>query len=368
MLKRKRLALISLHFAEYSVSLATALSKEWDVFLVLRTDNAEDELGNDWRRRVEEYGIVVLSINKSSTIVDIIKSAYYIVRFIRRSKAKVIHCQESYHDALILAIPFFPKGKNILTIHDPEMHLGERNKIRKFTRIMFYRRIIRRWASTVITHGELMVKITEKICPWLRNRVKSVAHGPLGLWNDYRSNIKYPIENKVLFFGRMQEYKGLGVFVNAVSSLKEKGLNITGVVAGKGPDLIKYKAFMEKAGCFEIHERYIVSSELSYFFHNALVIVLPYIDGTQSGVAAMALGFGRPVVASDVGSISELVHDGVNGFVVKSANASKIAESIKAIVCDNILAERLSSGACKLRDGALSWTCIATKTALIYEK
>ena len=176
-----------------------------------------------------------------------------------------------------------------------------------------------------------------------------------------------PDSFRLLFFGRIYEYKGLGYFVDSVIMLRDKGYPVTGVVAGIGSDLSRHKRRMEEAGCFEILDRYIAPEEISDLFLDSFAVVLPYIDGTQSGVAAMALGFTRPVVASAVGSIPELVRNGENGLLVSPSDVMALSAAIETLLADAQLWERLATGARKLRDGELSWSSIADKTIHVYE-
>lgn len=364
MAKRQRVALISLHFAEYAMLLATALSKQWDVLLILRADNAENELGAGWRERIESREIEVLSVGRSLTVIDVLSSAKALAGTVSRFQPDVIHCQEGYRDALMLALPFLPLTPRVLTIHDPEPHLGSDSKIVQFSRVSIFRRLIRRWPTIAITHGVYLADRLAEVCPWLQSRIRVIPHGPLGgrIPNKNRS----PPTAKLLFFGRMEEYKGLRIFVEAVIMLKAKGLQATGVVAGAGPELARHRVSMEKAGCFEIHEGYITPDQVAEYFFAARAVIIPYIEGTQSGVAAMALGFGRPVIASDVGSISELVRDGENGMLVPPKDATALAKAMEAIVCSDTLYERFTGGARALREGSLGWPSIAIKTGALY--
>jgi glycosyltransferase involved in cell wall biosynthesis len=364
MSRRRRVALISLNFAEYSMLLAIALARKWDVLLVLREKNASDELPADWRDQAKSVGVEILVLDRLLNYKDVVSSAK-IVRAVRKFKPDVLHCQESYYDPLMLAIPFLPLVPRILTVHDPEPHPGTDSKFYKpFSRQTAYLRLMRHWPTAVITHGNYLANRLAGLCPWLRNRIHAIPHGPLGGWCKVTTSLTG--ENKLLFFGRMNEYKGLGVFIDAVNILAAKGVRLTGVVAGMGPEVPRFRAIMEKSGCFAIHERYIHSSEVAKFFSEARVVVLPYIEGTQSGVAAMALGFGRPIIASAVGSIPELVRDGENGLLVPPGNAEALANSIEAVVCDDALAERLAAGSRALRDGPLSWSSIASATEGVY--
>ena len=106
---------------------------------------------------------------------------------------------------------------------------------------------------------------------------------------------------------------------------------------------------MESAGCFEILDRYIPPEEISELFLESFAVILPYLDGTQSGVAAMALGFGRPVVATAVGSIPELVRNEENGLLVPPSDAVALTEAIERLLTDKDLWEQLAAGARRLK-------------------
>jgi glycosyltransferase involved in cell wall biosynthesis len=123
---------------------------------------------------------------------------------------------------------------------------------------------------------------------------------------------------------------------------------------------------MEEAGCFEILDRYIGAEEIPNLFLDSFAVVLPYVEGTQSGVAAMALGFARPVIASAVGSIPELVRSGENGLLVPPSDSIALSDAIETLLTDGQLWERLAAGASELRDGDLSWRSIADKTIDVY--
>ena len=94
--------------------------------------------------------------------------------------------------------------------------------------------------------------------------------------------------------------------------------------------------------------------------------MLPYTDATQSGVAAMALGYGIPVVATAVGAIPEFVRDGFNGLLVPPRDSAAVARAIQGILEKPKEYERLAQNAIALRDGELSWSRIAEQTMACY--
>lgn len=361
-----RVALVSLHFSEYAVSLALALGKHCDVFLVVYKSNSENELGINWLDRLSGGNVSVLVLEQPKSLLSVLTNTYKIVSRINRFKANVIHYQEGLRDEMALSLPFIFRIPLILTVHDPSAHSGMDSMRLRFSRYRFYRFIIRRAARVAITHGALLSAELENICPWLKGNTVAIPHGPLGNCGHLDFSTQ-PKNMNLLFFGRIHEYKGLRFFVDAVIKLRAEGFLVSGIVAGRGGDLDRYRKRMDEAGCFQIIEQFIPASDVPSLFLQSQVVVLPYIDGTQSGVAALALGFERPIVASAVGSIPELVRHGKNGLLVAPQNTTELVAAIRSILTNNALWTDLSSGARNLREGELSWDCISRSTLGLYE-
>jgi glycosyltransferase involved in cell wall biosynthesis len=75
-------------------------------------------------------------------------------------------------------------------------------------------------------------------------------------------------------------------------------------------------------------DRYVKNEEVSLYFRSADVVVLPYVDATQSGVVQIAFGLEVPVITTDVGGLPEIVEDGATGFVVARRSAEQLAAAI----------------------------------------
>jgi glycosyltransferase involved in cell wall biosynthesis len=56
--------------------------------------------------------------------------------------------------------------------------------------------------------------------------------------------------------------------------------------------------------------------------------VLPYISATQSGITQIAYNFDKPVIASDVGGLAEVVKDGTTGIIVSPGQPHLLAEAL----------------------------------------
>lgn len=357
-----RIALISFHFAEYAFLLAKGLSEKHDVLLILNAENVARELGcrllASASGRLQIVQLPPRALKNPLMGLNI----YRIVAGIKRFSPDILHCQETPYDYLMGALVLLRNIPLVLTIHDHVPHSGKDAEDR--WRIRFYRRRLRHMPDVVIVHGERIRRESEALLPWLRNRIIAIPHGPLG--GASADNIHGWQRGALLFFGRIEQYKGLRYFIDVVKALNADGVNVKGIIAGTGQDLEQCRAEIEANGAFDLIGRYVADDEIPALFARANVIVLPYTDATQSGVAAMALRFGRPVVATDVGSIGEVVREGYNGFLVPPRDVPALASAIKLLVENQQLAVTLAKNAIRLAATELSWETIADSTAEAY--
>jgi len=102
------------------------------------------------------------------------------------------------------------------------------------------------------------------------------------------------------------------------------------------------------------------------FFENSDIIALPYITGTQSGVLALSFGFGKPTVATNVGSIAEVLEHDVNGILVPPADKEQMAKALIDLLTNEGKCFRIAEQATQTANTLLSWETIANQTHQLY--
>lgn len=360
-----RIVLISLHFAEYSMRLAKSLAKNDDVLLILRRENRIAELGDidthDLPSRLRVQEIPYYKLKDPRFILN----SWRLIRLIRQFQADIIHAQEAPMADMVLALIYLHKIPYILTIHDHVQHSGHDSKI-KLRKILCFN-YLRKYCSAAIVHGKKIKGETEKIYPYISGRVFSILHGSLGLEVKENDNTTWK-RGQLLFFGRVEEYKGLHYLISAIDKLADSQLDLTVIIAGRGNDLDHQRVRIENNPIWEIREGYASAEEVKDLMLSSNIIVMPYIDATQSGVAAMAIGYGRPVIATNVGSIPELVIDGYNGLLIPPKDINALADAIKKLCMDEGLCTRMASNSHELSAGKLSWDVISKETVTVYNK
>lgn len=152
---------------------------------------------------------------------------------------------------------------------------------------------------------------------------RKLALEKLGLDPDY---------NYLLFFGIIRKYKGLDILLEALSRVDAKKYRIKLLIAGEFYDDDEpYKKFISDHQLEQVvvlHDHFIPSDEVKYYFSAASLVTQTYRTATQSGVTQIAYHFGKPMLVTDVGGLAETVPHGKVGYVT-STQPSVIASSIE---------------------------------------
>jgi glycosyltransferase involved in cell wall biosynthesis len=169
----------------------------------------------------------------------------------------------------------------------------------------------------------------------------------------------------VLFFGLLRPYKGLEVLLEAWRGVAGAELWIVGRPRIAIDPL---KALAPKGVRFV--PRFVQDSELPAYFRRADVVVLPYNHTERfdfSGVLATALAFGRPIVASDIGGLSEVAEAGAAALVPPD-DASALRDTLSGLLADRDRRELLAAGARAAAAGPYSWREAARRTVEVYRR
>jgi glycosyltransferase involved in cell wall biosynthesis len=141
-------------------------------------------------------------------------------------------------------------------------------------------------------------------------------------------------EKILLFFGFIREYKGLKTLIAAMPKIKLSLSECKLMVVGdyrSSQSKTEYTELMEQTGCREdilLVDGYVPDNEVEKYFAACDLVVLPYDSATQSAIAQIAYGFEKPVVATDVGGLGEVVIDGRTGYLVPPKDPDKLASAV----------------------------------------
>ncbi len=201
-------------------------------------------------------------------------------------------------------------------------------------------RVLRR-ADGLLVHSEKMAEEARRYNR--RSPVRRIFHPRYDFYASWDAGEEpSSAKPRLLFFGKIREYKGLDVFIEALGKIGSR-LDFEATVAGEF--YVDDKPYRRQAERLNLgdrlvwEDRYIDNQDVPRLFRRADLVVLPYRRASQSGVIPLAYQFEVPVVASDVGGISEVVEDGRTGFLVPAGDADALADRIVSFFSANLKTE-----------------------------
>jgi D-inositol-3-phosphate glycosyltransferase len=174
----------------------------------------------------------------------------------------------------------------------------------------------------------------------------------------------------LLFAGRLQSLKGADLAIETLAALSRRGRNHRIVIVGgpSGADGAAYESLLHELVRDHAMRGRVTFVRpqphelLSTYYRAADACVVPSRAESFGLVALEASACGTPVVASDVGGLSALVADGVNGTLVAGRDPEDWADAVEWATEDSLRTMRLSTGAV-LRAQRYTWRAAAERLA-----
>jgi D-inositol-3-phosphate glycosyltransferase len=161
-----------------------------------------------------------------------------------------------------------------------------------------------------------------------------------------------PNQKVVLFVGRIQRLKGLEVLVRAFARLGDLDarLLVVGGQPGTSPESREISRVQHLVARLGLEDRTgfvgaVAHEQLPLYYSAADVTVMPSSYESFGLVAVESLACGTPVVATRVGGLTSIVHDGETGLLVPWRDAEMFAESLRRILEDTAFQQRLANNA-----------------------
>jgi glycosyltransferase involved in cell wall biosynthesis len=223
----------------------------------------------------------------------------------------------------------------VFTVHDPRQHMGDRGakKTPQWLMDFGYRQ-----ADQIIVHGSQLKQILADEIGIDPKNIHVVPHIAIGEKRAKPTESSQELdENTILFFGRIWPYKGLDVLIRAQPLISREIENAKFLICGRGEDIDHYVKMMQDPERFTIHNRWISDMERAEFFERSSIVVLPYIEATQSGVVPVAYAHCKPVVATRTGGLPDVIDDGRTGLLVKSGDEVGLANAVVRLLNDRAM-------------------------------
>lgn len=174
-----------------------------------------------------------------------------------------------------------------------------------------------------------------------------------------------------LVIGKIKPYKGVDLFIEAVGRLPPE-VRAKARFTAAGKPYVETAPFEEAAGrlglsgTIRFDFRFLSDEEMEERMARCGVLVFPYREIEASGVLAMALGHGRPVLATAVGGFAETLRDGETARLVPPEDPQALADAMTRLIENPDERHRLGRAARRLGEGLADWRGIARRTAELY--
>jgi glycosyltransferase involved in cell wall biosynthesis len=291
-----------------------------------------------------------------------------ISREIGRWRPDIVHCLDGNYvwlNLLALALRRLPL---VTTIHDVRVHPGDGNS-QRVPRI-FVSTLVKR-STAIIVHGETLRSDAAAELPIDSTRILVFPHPPLVRYSTLANQAGFfkPDDNlfRILFFGRIHEYKGLRYLIEAAPAIRQKLPNARFVIAGKGDNFSDYEKMIADPSCFELHNYFVTEKDAARMFTDADLLVLPYIEASQSGVLLIALTFALPVIATDVGEMGRIVRSNQMGSVIPPRDQSALASAIIEAASNEKYMDACRNNMRHMMSGDLSRHALSLRALQMYD-
>ena len=288
----------------------------------------------------------------------------YINRILDKERFDIIHYHEPLMPALPLTVLRASKTCNVGTFH----------AYSKSSYAYYYgQRWVRRYHRKL--HGLVAVSDPARdfVGKYFRGNYSVVPNGidlerfgaqvqPLPEFQDGKVNI--------LFLGRLEQRKGLGVLLRAFAQVKERMPELRLVIVGPSQDRARrrYEAFVEAQEIRDVVFAGFVSDEdKPRYFASADIYCAPNTGKESFGIVLLeAMATGLPVVASDIPGFAQVISSGREGILVRRDDPLSLASALTLLAGDARLRARLGRDGLR-RAQAFSWDRVVDQLVVAYE-
>jgi len=280
----------------------------------------------------------------------IISQFFTLINVIRRHKIEVVNSHWIVPQGLLSAlICWIFRVKHVITMHSTDVYLAGK--------IPFGRTLCRmadKKAAAVFIVSEFVKQRYDAIL----GRTSAANVIPMGV-NDEKFHPHGEVKrdyNKILFVGRLHKIKGIDNLIRAIAVISKEIPSVKLEIAGGGEEKESLEKLVDELALREnvSFAGMVPNNELVHHYNSARCVAVPSLhlpSGETEGMPVViieSMACGIPVIASDVGGISDIVQDGYNGFLFRHGSPEEIAEAIKKIFdsdIDKISANAFETGA-----------------------
>ena len=183
----------------------------------------------------------------------------------------------------------------------------------------------------------------------------------------YKSDLGVSEKNLVIGgFGRLHKEKGFDILLEALIIASSNGYHIDCVIAGDGPERENLE---KKATENKLNIRFLGEVQnMNLCYEVCDIIVIPSRKESSSLIALEAASFTKPIIASSVGGLKEIVTDRINGLSFEYEQSQQLYEAIAAYLMNEELRNQCAQNLNSLLIESYSVDKMVAKTEAVYKE
>ena len=290
-----------------------------DVYVIISEQMENLEV---WKKAFPSENLYIWKVYKNRYVENCLNGIKIKIKFLKQKFDFALYTSPVNRNLIVEK--FLNVQENIMILHDAVPHSGANEKGTQNVKNVVGQ------ADNIMVMSKLFIPIVEEEYHKLPENILYMRHGTMnypeftGTFSkeDLKPNIKF------LYFGRIQKYKGLHVLAKAFEKVQKQYPDAHLTVAGSG-DFSEYEEEYAALKNATVINKYITDDEIAYLFSKPnTVVVMPYIDATQSGITGMAYNYETPIISTDTGGLREQLFDGEVGVFVKPGDADDLKEKM----------------------------------------
>jgi glycogen(starch) synthase len=249
-------------------------------------------------------------------------------------------------------------ARSILTLHDwPALGYGPETVPGRVVRT----------ADRVVACSEATLALARRAVPEIGSAASVIPNGaPAPALRPAPLPFDPP---RILYLGRLVPRKGVDRLVDAMASLSARWPAARLVIAGDGPARTDLERRVAAHGLTARTEfaGWVPPDEVPALINRCTLAVVPSLGHEGFGLAAVeAARMARPVVATRVGGLPEIVRHGRTGLLVPDGDAGALARAIATLLASPDTATRLGQAARRRVGRRFSWHAFARSYLALY--
>ncbi|WP_424357539.1 glycosyltransferase [Methanocella sp. MCL-LM] len=273
---------------------------------------------------------------------------YRAYKFLMKEKPDAILLQwwtssAAHMHLIICLINLRLRAKIILEFHEVVDPFEESIlPIRMYSRVMG--RLLIRRANGFVTHSDSDKKLLAEKYRMSAEQIQVIPHG---LYDQYkavdraaaRNSLGLGSDTVIMSFGLIRPYKGIPNLIRAFNELPadiadRSKLLLVGEIWEDRESVVQAMDECQYKDRIMLLDRYVSDDEVAQYFSAADIVVLPYLRASQSGVAHIAMTFGKPIIVSKVGGLQESLADYAGTYFIEPGDISAIKAAIIRVLED----------------------------------